>query len=765
MSRVVPPAVRNLLVALAVAACLTVAHALEISRITVRTRTGVPFPRERLLNAIESRVGGTFDPVVLSRDIERLYEANLVTDVETEVEQLDEQTVALHFTVEPVPRIAEVVIEGNTHIRTRTLRGKITVSAGEPVDRAEIAHSALLIREQYEQKGYHGTTVTVHEQPIPDTARADIVFQVNEAGRYKVRSVEFVGNRAFGDRQLRKQMRTKATFWGRLLLPVGFLNPQVLEEDRLLLRQFYASHGYLDFRVLDIETRYLDDRPWVRIVVHIEEGSPYTVNAVHVEGNQRFGDGEIDDVLSMRPGDTYSSIREADDVRAIQNMYRPLGYLDLQLRADLDKDPQARTVDVTYMIVEGRPSRVRNIYIVGNEVTKDQVIRRELRIHPGDLADQNRIAQSESVLRNLGYFSAVNVMPQSTPEDDLRDLVVDVTEQRTGQLMIGAGISSEEAVVGVLEVAQRNFDWRNWPTFTGGGQRMRLRLQVGTERDEYLVSFVEPWWMGRQLRLELDALHMTRIEDTHKRQTTGASMTVSRRWRSIWRPSVGYRINQIRLYDFDDDVSTILADEEGTYTVSALVLGISRDTRDSFIHPTRGSHVSLTTELQPEFMGSYSNIYKLRLQATKYFPIIDRTVLRLRGELGVVDDISGDPVGIFDRFFAGGSSTLRGFERREVSPVDENEDSLGGKSLLLGSVELIYAITDNIRASVFSDSGNVWTDAYNWDPADVSVSVGVGLELRLPIGPVRIDYGLPVVTTRDHLDDSGRFHFMLGYFF
>jgi outer membrane protein insertion porin family len=170
-------------------------------------------------------------------------------------------------------------------------------------------------------------------------------------------------------------------------------------------------------------------------------------------------------------------------------------------------------------------------------------------------------------------------------------------------------------------------------------------------------------------------------------------------------------------------------------------------------------------EAEPEFLGTYSNIYRLELRGSKYLPVLPKTTLRLRGEIGVVDNVGGDDVAIFERYFAGGGSSFRGFDRREVSPVDVNEDALGGESLLLGTAELIYAWNETVRTSIFTDLGNVWRDAYEWDPSDINVSIGVGLQLDLPIGPIRFDYGIPIVRREDHLDSGGRLHFNLGYYF
>ncbi len=742
---------------------LTVSAA-QIDRVDVTTTTGAAFPRDVVMANINSLPGTEFNPDTLSQDIERLYGTGYVDDVEAQVTEVSDGRLAITFVVAPVPRVREIVIQGNVNIKEKAVRRALKVEAGELLNRRQVAEDATAVRNLYEEKSYYDTSVTAYERPVPETGEVDLVIDIQETPRYKVGNVAFTGNILFSDRKLRDVMRTRHTFWSRFFA-AGFYNEDEFELDRLRLAQFYAEQGYLDFRVTDVEKTISANGKWISLVIHVYEGEPYSVDEIRIEGNRLFGEAELREVIKLAAGSTYDSVREAADCRAIEQKYRPLGYIDMGCRPVLDKDTEAHTVDITYQVQEGVASRIRDIYISGNRVTKDEVIRRELRVLPGDLADANRIEASRIILHNLQYFDTVSIAPRSTEEEGLKDVDVTVSEKRTGQMLIGAGISSEDAIVGTFEISQNNFDIAGWPHFTGGGQRLRLRLQVGTERDEFLLSFIEPWWLDRRLRLETNAFRTNRDQEEYDQTNTGIDVSVTWLWREFWRQSLGYRIQQVSLDNFADDASAELLAEEGDYTSSTLLYSLSRDTRNYYANPTQGSRFQLNLELQGEAAGAYSNIYKLGVEMAKWYALNERTVLRLDGEIGVVDDLSGDPVAIFDRFFAGGSGSFRGFDRREISPVDANNDPVGGKSLLLGTVELTYAFTDVIRGSLFTDFGNVWKGAYDWDPADINVSVGVGLQFDLAIGPIRLDYGFPVVTQQDHLDTGGRLHFNLGYYF
>ncbi|MDX9979570.1 MAG: BamA/TamA family outer membrane protein, partial [Lentisphaeria bacterium] len=361
----------------------------------------------------------------------------------------------------------------------------------------------------------------------------------------------------------------------------------------------------------------------------------------------------------------------------------------------------------------------------------------------------------------------------ATEQEDLRDLRVSLVEKRTGQFMVGGTFSSEDSLMGFVELTQSNFDWRNWPSFRGGGQRMRMRAQIGTEYTNFLVSFTEPWWFDRRLRLDLDAFLTTRYEDSYDQTDTGLGMSVTRAWRTTWRQTFGLRIRHVSLDGFDDDLyagtdSALLLDMQENDEVFAnrIIYSMARDTRDrpTMLFPTSGSRIEFGGELITRALGSYSDYYLLTAEGTKYYPVFKQSVLKLRGMVGLADEIAGDDIGVFDRFFAGGPGTIRGFDRREVGPVDDDwrENPMGGKTMAVGSVELIRPLASWAQVSVFSDFGNVWADSFEIS-GGINASVGIGLQLQLPVGPISLAYGFPVLTDQKHLSgNSGRLHFSIG---
>lgn len=732
--------------------------------------------RQLVLGSVQSLPGSQFNAATLSEDVKRLYRLGTFQDVRYEVEEQAGDKVLIIFLVKPTPSVNKVVFEGNSAYKDRRLRSLVEHKEGVPLDEAQVAKDKAALVDRYEEGGYHGTTVTTEYRPVADTNAVDIVFRITETPRAKLKAVRFTGNTAFEAGELEKTVRSRRQWWRYIFRFGNYVNEPQLAVDKDLLRDLYLTKGYLDFAVETVETKPHANGRWVTLVFHLKEGLPYKVSGVDVavEGD-RFRQDELQALVAMRAGEAYSSTVERADLAALRGKYEPLGYLDLRCASALERNAAEHTVSVTYRVREGNPSRIRDINITGNKVTQDRVIRRELAIQPGDLGDAGKIRTSKDRLSQLNYFETVEISPVATEREDLRDLRVQLSEKHTGTFSMGAGFSTEDAVVGYVELAENNFDIRRlfgeWPP-KGAGQRLRVRTSLGTETSDFRVDFTEPWFMERRLRLNVEAFNSTRSYDEYDQTDLGLGVTLTRPLRTFWRHSYGIMVDRVKLDDFDDppidpltgEEDRTLIDEEGSYWANRVTYGIWRDTRDNFMFPHKGSRLSVNTEVVTSLLGSYSNVVRVDTRAAKYVSVFKQSVLRMNVEFAAADSVSGDEVAIFDRYFAGGANSIRGFDFREVGPVDVDEDPVGGKSRLLGNVELARELGDFMYVYVFGDVGNVWPDTFDVNPAELNASLGVGVQLK--VLPVRLEYGYPILTDWDHLDDSnGRIHFNIGLSF
>ena len=433
----------------------------------------------------------------------------------------------------------------------------------------------------------------------------------------------------------------------------------------------------------------------------------------------------------------------------------------------------AGIVDVTFRIDEGIQYYVDKVNIAGNTRTKDKVIRRELALAPGDPFSTVRMDASRQRLENLKYFdprNGVNVRPAepmvSVP--GRRDLNVDVVETRTGSFNFGAGFSSIDNLLGFVELTQGNFDLAGWPRFQGGGQKFRVRAQYGTRRKDFVIGLTEPYFLDKKLSLgsELfyrDSSYNSRVYDERR---YGAAVFLRKPINEFTSARFEYRLEDVSLHNFDENASKQIRSEEGDRLKSQLSLGVTYDSRDRVYLPRKGWRADAQMYVAGGFLGGDTDIYGINLEVSRYIALPGDTILTLEGQIAGVDTwSSGDKVPIYDRLYLGGPNNLRGFRYRDVSPKDKNDEPLGGNTLARLTVEYTFPVVESIRGAVFYDVGFVNAGSWDFGSGGLSSDVGLGLLLELPaIGPIRIDYGVPIQSAYGS-GSGGKFQFNVGYKF
>jgi len=393
-----------------------------------------------------------------------------------------------------------------------------------------------------------------------------------------------------------------------------------------------------------------------------------------------------------------------------------------------------------------------------------------------------RVKLSTNRLYGLNYFAKVDAQPEPTDVPDRKNLVIGVEEKNTGDIRLGAGFSSVDSLVGFVEVSQGNFDLFKWPYFlgTGAGQKIRARVQLGTQRKDFQLTFIEPWFLNRKLSLSTDFYHreLQYYSDYYDTLLSGVRLGLTRTlWSDFWVGTVGYEIQNVGIVEVPGDAPQEIIDEEGYTLISKVFATVAYDTRNSVLLPNRGQRTALEGEIAGGPLGGDTDFYKLQLRSSRYFPgFAPGHVLELSGRVGVVDNYSFDEdVHLFNRFFLGGMYTLRGYKFREVGPYDaeRGDEPIGGRTYWFGSAEYSIPIIERLRFAVFYDIGNVYPFSYSFDtypdsrgPHDYgafSDNWGVGIRLNIPmLGPLRLDYAVPI-THDKYTGDSGRFQFGVGF--
>lgn len=796
---------------------------------------------------IRIRVGDKYSRPSVDDDVRNLYGtgyfynirvAEEVTSTEADSAGIPvPKTITLTYVVQGKPVLTEIRFAGNKRYSASKLRKKVTSKAGEPLDERKLFNDSQEILKMYQKAGMQKTKV----EPVPSIneqlGKGTVTFEIAEAPKVRIDDVVFENAKAFKPKKLHYVIKTRRWWRFSWLTGSGKLKDDVFEEDKDRLREFYADHGYIDFDLRDVKFDYPSTNHMV-IRLKMDEGVQYRVGGVEFKGNELYQKNEIignlvnrdgqkiTRGLQLNNGQVFTPKKLENDREAIEDFYGSQGYIEARIDPKKIANIEKGTIDLSYDIKEGQKYYVERIDIKGNTKTKDKVIRRELALSPGEPFDMVRVKASKQRLEQTQFFEKVDTQNEPTEVENRRNLIIGVEEKNTGNISVGAGFSSVDSIVGFVELSQGNFDIFNAPHFVGAGQKARIRVQYGSQRQDYIIGFTEPWFLDRPLRLDTELFYrqLNYLSDNYTQTQAGGTVGLSKRLPFNLTGGINYTLENIKI-KFSDAYkasypTTItnttyqtnivngkpvvgviqtpspgpqpqLLQEEGDRLVSRMGFSLSYDTRNSALLPNRGHRLEFVPEIAGGPLGGDVNYYKMEIRAAQYWTpqrlaspssvwqdILEGHIVELVGRVGVIDAYGDGDHGIpgrvplFDRYYLGGLYSLRGYKYRTVGPVDElTGEPLGGKTAWFASAEYSVPIIERLRFATFYDVGMVYQDAYSFTPTKFkdgsdtgfySDNFGFGLRLNLPIGPLRLDYAIPI--TRDkYQGHSGRFQFGVGY--
>jgi outer membrane protein insertion porin family len=713
-----------------------------------------------ILSKIQTKQGLALKQQIVNEDIKRLYATGFFEDVRLEVEDLSEGY-KLIVEVDEKPIIKSILLEGAISFKEDKLRKTLGVMEGQILDRKAVKKGEEEIRKLYADKGFRFVDLQTTVNVDPAIKEAVVTIKIYEGKKFKISKISFEGVKAFKPKQLQKLMKTKAKKW----FLFGNFKEGEFEKDLEKISFFYQKEGYLDVKVLP-EFDYNRDQNTIGIVIRIEEGQHYIAGEIKFKGNTLFPESELWQELEMLPGLTYSQYYVAQDMEKIRQFYANEGYMEARVVPDVKLNSDSGKVDVTYEIQEGDLYFVEKVQIRGNTKTRDKVIRRELRIRPGERFDGKKIEKSKERLQNLNYFEEITYDTEPTDAGaNRKDLIFRVKEKRTGELSFGGGVSSIDTFMGFAEISQRNFDILNWPRFTGGGQTLSIRGQIGTINQEYDVSFVEPYLFNKPISwgTNLFATAQDNKNTLFGERRMGASTTLSRLFKDVLRVGGGYTLERVELRDVADPAPVSVTEFEGPDWLSRLRAFTTFDNRDNVFSPTKGRVVNLSGELIGSFLGGDQEYYILRTGYTEYLTFRKKHQLEFQARLATSQSFGKSPTTpAYDRFFAGGLGTVRGFDYRKVGPQEDGE-AVGGQTMAIVNLDYTFPLPylDAFRGVVFIDAGSVSTDSYNIDFGHFAVAIGPGIKVKTPIGPLAFYYGYPIANP-DSKNKNGKFEFSLS---
>jgi outer membrane protein assembly complex protein YaeT len=730
-------------------------------------------PTAKVMSLLHTRAGAEFDQDTVNDDVRRLVETRRFGNVQVRLEYLPGNKVNVRFLLtEYAAAIREVVYRGARHLKDEELTNLTGLHKGDPLNPAANRMACQAIEQRYQADGRLFASCTVAEGDRPGDTR--VVLDITEGPVIKVAGIDFVGATFVSAARLRTQIGSGAEWFPHTLGISGVYNPTLAQLDAARLEEYYRTYGYEDVRVQP-ECVYQGDGRHVRLVYHVREGPRYKVAGVEVVGVHSFTTEQIAALPKLHRGDVFSGQQADADVNAIKDYYGWAGY-----PAVVKKElffPQPGLCLVRYDVQERPQARVGQILVVGNDVTRENVIRRQVPLYPGQPLAYPQVQAAEQNLGRLGIFGdpATGARPTVTvldPEGDspFRDVLVSVQEQRTSSLLFGLGVSSDAGVTGSVIYNERNFDITRVPTslddflsgraFRGAGQEFQIEAMPGTQLQNYTVTWRDPFLLDSPYSLALSGYYHTRQYNEYDESRLGGRATLGRQLNDVWSVSGTVRVEDVGVHDVSafapDDFTSVVGD----HLLIGTRLDVVRDTRDSRIRPTSGNRLDVSFE---EVTGDFT-FPIARAQWDQYWTVYQRPdgsgkhVLALRSQFGW----EGGDAPVYERFYAGGFETLRGFAFRGVGP-NVNGYETGGDFLLLNSLEYQVPLRADDRAYfvTFVDSGTVEPSL---ELKDYRVSVGFGLRFLLPVlgqMPIALDCGFPVVRAAG--DHEQVFSFSLGF--
>src|SRR5437870_8454621 len=720
--------------------------------------------KERILAQMRTKVGQPFNDATVEQDVEALYKSGAIQNVRIFGEpQGDGVKVIVQVQTRLLAR--EIVIEGAERIKAQKLRKEIKLKLNQPIREEQLEEAREKIIEIYQSHGFTDVGVQFRVDPLDEKQGAGRVrFAVKEAATGAVAESRCEGNANFSAWRLRKEMKTKRKTIVSFLDKSGRLDEAQLQQDLDSLREWYQNHGFIDVEIKDVR-RERNTKGALTITIVIAENPQYHVRKLTISGQKVAKEEGIRPLLKMKEGSVYAPKKLHDDAKAVADAYGSGGYVDLVITPESTPAGPA-LVDVHYKIEESERSYVNRVDIEGNTRTKDKVIRREVLVAPGDVFNTVRVDLTKKRLDNLGYFAKVETYPEETDIPGRKDLTILVQEKRTGSLSFGGGFSTVDKLVGFAELTQGNFDLFNWPSFTGGGQKFRLRIQYGTQRKDLIMTLTEPYFLDRRLALtgQLFYTEANYLSNEYNQRNYGFMIEMRKPLNAYTYGTLGYTLQDVDILDVSGSASGFIQSQAGSTLESKVFTSVVFDTRDNALLTRRGQRVTFSPLITGGFLGGDIQIYGLDLEGSKYFHLPWDTILLINGEIATVSHWGpGSGVPIYERLYLGGSNNLRGFPFREVGPQDENGEPTGGQSMARTTIEWTFPIIEKARGAVFYDTGFVNTSSWAFGFNHIASDIGVGIRLDLPIGPLRLDYGYPLL--RDGYHGGGHFNFNVGYQF
>ncbi|MBW6513386.1 MAG: outer membrane protein assembly factor BamA [Candidatus Syntrophosphaera sp.] len=691
--------------------------------------------RELVTSSISLRIGDDLDPEEVAKSIKQLYKMGVFSDIRVSTEPY-QNGVNLIFQVAENPVLTQISYDGMSVVKPSRLDELVTVRIGTFWSQQQKQELIRKLRDEYHSKGFSNAKVDVTEE-FPEEGKVRVTVKVDEGHRLAINSVTFVGNLNFDDKTLLKRMKTKP----KNLLRSGRFEQAKFDQDLVNLAAYYKKNGFIDVRVGPYELKQIGERD-LELVITIQEGIKYMLGSISISGNENFTSEALQSVFTLKYGEPFDQEKFDRQLAGVYSKYFDEGYIYTEIKPDIKKEGDQLNIEL--QVSEGNRARIRQIQITGNQRTKEKVIRRQLDIAPGDYFRQLQVIRTQQNIYNLGFFEPdIKLDYSQINENGDIDLIFDVIDKSSGSANGGIGYNSADGVVGQLSVSQNNLFGNNWSS--------SLMWEFGGSTQNFEFSFTNPNLLDSDLLLGSSLYYTKKTWSSfyYEIYNRGGSVRLGQYipWVDRTRLVGGYSLyaKKYRITNMDRFLETMdpgsplieLDSLDWRYT-SALSATVSRDTRDSIFFPTRGTQLTLFSELAGGLLGGDFDYFKQIAQVNWYMETWYKITLRTKWRFGYITPYgSSEDAPPDEKFYLGGTGVdgVRGYADRSIGPKG------GGSRAVIFSSEIGYPIGgDQIIAIGFFDAGDSYNHLREFNFLKLKKGVGAGIRIRSPFGLIGFDY-------------------------
>lgn len=714
---------------------------------------------QAVLNTLRIQPGGSYNETKATSDIKRIYALGFFDDVRVEVMD-GARGKKIRYLVQERNKLGRIIFRGHKKFDEEDLKEVINIKVNDFPSERNIADSVANLKSLYMDKGFSNAKIMTSLETNEQGLRV-LVYNISEGGKIYIKEINFDGNAHFSDWALSREIETSSrNFFLSWLSGSGKLNQEKLSGDSQKLSELYHNSGFLQAQVGDPQIENTDDGGLI-ITFPIVEGQRFRVGKVTIGGAVLSTDNveSMKSYLAVADETWFSREVMQEDVKALQNYYSDQGYAhnSVEPRITEPQEGEGDTLDLEFVVQPKNKVYFDRITIVGNNKTRDKVIRRQLAVVEGDLFSSSRIQASQDNLMRSSYFEQANLSPGPSDTDDKMNLRVEVKERSTGSFQIGGGYSNYNSIFGVIRLTQDNL--------FGYGRRVAVEANVGSQDQQFTVSFTDPWVFDIPLTLGIDVFRTESDYDNYTKGSTGVALRAGYPvWANFYLTGQ-LSVEKIDITDVTEHFKDQNLEEYGGDTILSTTL--RRDTRNHFFFPSRGSITRLNYSKAVEVLGGDTDFSRYELEAAYWYPLpfFKGASIMAHGEIGYMTEDSKDGLPTYEKFMMGGINSVRGYDYYSISPKNKYGESIGGEKMLVLNAELGFPILaeEGVYAVLFYDAGQVWSKNDSYDLGELRSSYGGGLRYLSPMGPIRIEYGKPL--DREKGDSNGQWEFSMGSMF